>query len=217
MPKAVPRAGPRHVAPRPMASRPMGSRPLGSRPLVSRPMAPRPVTSQPLAFKQASKFHSRIQSKPPIILDRNAFAPKPPIKLPPQKLQETSPLFQLLNNTVLDVTLQKGPVPVKYHFIAWLNGELAKFISDPKLLIPLYLLPTNVLQWSIDDVRQFMVSIGYPRLADSFYDQEIDGQALMMLKKTDIQGQGLKPTSARKLLLLITRLHHDLEQVFGHD
>lgn len=52
---------------------------------------------------------------------------------------------------------------------------------------------------SVDEVASVISSLGYPELAERLAEDEIDGEALYMLDRSDFEGYGLKKGPAMKL------------------
>ena len=54
----------------------------------------------------------------------------------------------------------------------------------PSLLLPVYTHPygTPLYDWSVDDVGEFLSSLGYEAYIDKFAEHEIDGRALSLVK-----------------------------------
>ncbi|GFS85109.1 scm-like with four MBT domains protein 2 [Nephila pilipes] len=75
-------------------------------------------------------------------------------------------------------------------------------------------LDSNPLEWSVEDVVQYLQKTDYAPLAPLLKEQEIDGQALLMLNLFNVQEYlHLKPEPAEKFCYLIKNLKIDF---FSH-
>ncbi|WAR23708.1 KAT6B-like protein [Mya arenaria] len=65
----------------------------------------------------------------------------------------------------------------------------------------------DAASWDTDDVARFFRGKGFPDQADSFKEQEIDGQSLLLLKRSDVlQGLSLKLGPALKIYKHVMKL-----------
>uniref|UniRef100_A0A3Q0KMT0 Phd finger protein, putative n=1 Tax=Schistosoma mansoni TaxID=6183 RepID=A0A3Q0KMT0_SCHMA len=66
--------------------------------------------------------------------------------------------------------------------------------------------PTDVSIWSVDHVQQWLLEEGFPREAEAFYQQEIDGTCLLLMKRMDVLTElGIKLGPAVKIYERIKR------------
>lgn len=62
-------------------------------------------------------------------------------------------------------------------------------------------------EWTVDDVENFIRSIGFPEQAVLFKDQEVDGVSLLLLKRSDVvTDMSMKMGPALKIYGHIQRL-----------
>lgn len=75
-------------------------------------------------------------------------------------------------------------------------------------LLPYSFLPSDPGQWNIDDVYEFISSLpGCLEIAEEFRSQEIDGQALLLLKEDHLMGtMNIKLGPALKIFAQISML-----------
>uniref|UniRef100_A0A3Q4BE95 SAM domain-containing protein n=1 Tax=Mola mola TaxID=94237 RepID=A0A3Q4BE95_MOLML len=82
-------------------------------------------------------------------------------------------------------------------------------VHSPELpLLPYGLLPSDPGLWNIEDVYEFISSLpGGLEIAEEFRSQEIDGQALMLLKEDHLMGtMNIKLGPALKIFAQISML-----------
>ncbi|KAM9350292.1 polyhomeotic-like protein 2 [Symphorus nematophorus] len=82
-------------------------------------------------------------------------------------------------------------------------------MRDPELpLLPYSFLPSDPGQWNIEDVYEFISSLpGCLEIAEEFRSQEIDGQALLLLKEDHLMGtMNIKLGPALKIFAQISLL-----------
>ncbi|KAH8871479.1 Atherin [Schistosoma japonicum] len=66
--------------------------------------------------------------------------------------------------------------------------------------------PTDVSIWSVDHVQHWLLEEGFPREAEAFYQQEIDGTCLLLMKRMDVLTElGIKLGPAVKIYERIKR------------
>ncbi|CAH8580266.1 unnamed protein product [Heterobilharzia americana] len=66
--------------------------------------------------------------------------------------------------------------------------------------------PNDVSVWSVDHVQQWLLEEGFPREAEAFYQQEIDGTCLLLMKRMDVLTElGIKLGPAVKIYERIKR------------
>ncbi|CAH8515731.1 unnamed protein product [Schistosoma turkestanicum] len=66
--------------------------------------------------------------------------------------------------------------------------------------------PTDVSIWSVDHVQQWLLEEGFQREAEAFYQQEIDGTCLLLMKRMDVLTElGIKLGPAVKIYERIKR------------
>ncbi|GIX76142.1 scm-like with four MBT domains protein 2 [Caerostris darwini] len=86
------------------------------------------------------------------------------------------------------------------------TDDISHFEKPPILPKPT-LLESNPLDWSVEDVVQYLQKTDYAPLAPLIKEQEIDGQALLMLNLFNVQEYlHLKPEPAEKFCYLIKNL-----------
>lgn len=79
-----------------------------------------------------------------------------------------------------------------------INKQYPHIVPDPK-------------DWSIDDVENFFLSIGFVDQAPAFKEQEIDGKSLLLLKRSDVlTGLSIKLGPALKIYNHVKRLQTGL-------
>ncbi|KAG8186556.1 hypothetical protein JTE90_020859 [Oedothorax gibbosus] len=99
---------------------------------------------------------------------------------------------------IIDVCGTRSPSPVEED-----NMSSSELPSIPKPT----LLQSNPLEWSVEDVVQYLQKTDYAPLAPLLKEQEIDGQALLMLNLCSVQQYlHLKPEPAEKFCYLIKNL-----------
>lgn len=80
-----------------------------------------------------------------------------------------------------------------------INGENQEISSNTNR-------PTDVSIWSVDHVQQWLLEEGFPREAEAFYQQEIDGTCLLLMKRMDVLTElGIKLGPAVKIYERIKR------------
>lgn len=63
------------------------------------------------------------------------------------------------------------------------NCKLTNHPSVPRIDNGLY---PDASKWTVDDVVQFFISVGFRDQAEAFREQEIDGQSLLLMKRSDV-------------------------------
>ncbi|OON23625.1 PHD-finger, partial [Opisthorchis viverrini] len=67
--------------------------------------------------------------------------------------------------------------------------------------------PPDVRAWSVEHVREWLLEEGFPREAEAFFQQEIDGACLLLMKRMDVLTElGIKLGPAVKIYERIKRL-----------
>ncbi|CAH8573505.1 unnamed protein product [Schistosoma bovis] len=80
-----------------------------------------------------------------------------------------------------------------------INGENQEISSNTNR-------PADVSIWSVDHVQQWLLEEGFPREAEAFYQQEIDGTCLLLMKRMDVLTElGIKLGPAVKIYERIKR------------
>ena len=109
----------------------------------------------------------------------------------------------------------RSNLEVKNNFLAWANYELARIFcrNDSQKKVQLCKLPNEVFEWTPKNVATFLTTVGYPKLAKFFLEQEMDGMSLLLLQIDDVVNHlGLKAASAYKLWAILYRFHQTLEE-----
>ncbi|VDQ01568.1 unnamed protein product [Trichobilharzia regenti] len=66
--------------------------------------------------------------------------------------------------------------------------------------------PIDVNAWTVEHVQQWLLDEGFPREAEAFYQQEIDGTCLLLMKRMDVLTElGIKLGPAVKIYERIKR------------
>lgn len=67
--------------------------------------------------------------------------------------------------------------------------------------------PDDIRAWSVEHVRDWLLEEGFPREGDAFFQQEIDGACLLLMKRMDVLTElGIKLGPAVKIYERIKRL-----------
>ena len=62
-------------------------------------------------------------------------------------------------------------------------------------------LPQAVQWWSCDDVAKWITFIGFSQYADNFFDNDVSGEALLLLQKDDLIAMRISSVGERILIL----------------
>jgi hypothetical protein len=62
-------------------------------------------------------------------------------------------------------------------------------------------LPQAVQWWSCDDVAEWIKFVGFPQYSDNFLDNNVSGEALMLLEKDDLAAMRVSSVGDRVLIL----------------
>ncbi|ESO08524.1 hypothetical protein HELRODRAFT_97993 [Helobdella robusta] len=77
----------------------------------------------------------------------------------------------------------------------------------PKILFSVGNQAPDASNWLVEDVYNYFIKAGYPKQAETFKNEEIDGRALLLLTRADVlTGMGFKLGPALKIHAHIQRL-----------
>ena len=62
-------------------------------------------------------------------------------------------------------------------------------------------LPEAVQWWSCDDVAKWINFVGFPQYANNFFDNDVSGEALLLLQKDDLAAMQISSVGERILIL----------------
>jgi len=126
-------------------------------------------------------------------------------KLPCPKLNHTGDVTSLTTENDLSQTNDTTP----HSSAGTVSDDMPVSVSQriPRLSTTLVGEVPDASDWTVHDVTQFFVRLGFVQQASAFSDQEIDGKALLLMTRSDVlTGLSLKLGPALKIYAHIQRL-----------